>query len=78
MRGHFPHTVSFLMDEPTLLVHRALWGIESQPETATLTRLNAAESALYDRLRQNHWGDRLRLEQERSGFDFLCNALRRL
>ena len=78
LRGHFPHTVSFLMDEPTLLVHRALWGIESQPETATLTRLNAAESALYDRLRQNHWGDRVRLEQERIGFDFLCNALRRL
>ncbi|MFZ4627135.1 MAG: DUF3322 domain-containing protein [Blastocatellia bacterium] len=78
LRGHFPHAVSFLMDEPTLLAHRALWGIESQPETATLTRLNAAESTLYDRLRQNHWGDRLRLEQERIGFDFLCDRLRGL
>ncbi len=78
LRGHLPHAVSFLMDEPTLLAHRRLWGAESQPETARLTRLNAAESALYDRLRQNHWGERVRLEQERIGFDFLRDRLQGL
>lgn len=78
LRGHLPRAVSFLMDEPTLLAHRGLWGTESQPETATLTRLSAAENALYDRLRQNHWGERIRLEQERIGFDFLRERLREL
>ena len=78
LRGHLPHAVSFLMDEPTLLAHRRLWGAESQPEIATLTRLNAAESALYDRLCQNHWGERIRLEQERIGFDFLRDSLQGL
>jgi len=78
LRGHLPHAVSFLMDEPTLLAHRRLWGAESQPETARLTRLNAAESALYDRLCRNHWGERIRLEQERIGFDFLRDRLQGL
>jgi len=78
LRGFLPHVVSFLMDQPTLLAHRALWGVEMQPETGTLTRLNSEEGALYDQLRQNHWGERVRLEQERIGFDFLREALRGL
>jgi hypothetical protein len=78
LRGFLPHAVSFLMDQQTLLAHRALWGVETQPETGTLARLNSEESALYNQLRRNHWGERIRLEQERIGFDFLCNVLRRL
>lgn len=78
LRGFLPHVVSFLMDQQTLLAHRALWGVEMQPETGTLTRLNSEESALYDQLRQNHWGERVRLEQERIGFDFLREGLRGL
>lgn len=78
LRGFLPHVVSFLMDQQTLLAHRALWGVEMQPETGTLARLNSNESALYDQLRQNHWGQRVRLEQERIGFDFLREALRGL
>lgn len=78
LRGFLPHVVSFLMDQQTLLAHRALWGVEMQPETGTLTRLNSEESALYDQLRQNHWGERVRLEQERIGFDFLRDVLREL
>ena len=78
LRGFLPQAVSFLMDQQTLLAHRALWGVETQPETGALTRLNAEESALYDQLRRNHWGDRVRLEQERIGFDFLSDVLRRL
>ena len=76
LRRFLPHVVSFLMDQQTLLAHRSLWGVETQPETGTLTRLNSEESALYDQLRQNHWGERVRLEQERIGFDFLRDLLR--
>ncbi|GAB4483595.1 MAG: DUF3322 and DUF2220 domain-containing protein [Thermodesulfovibrionales bacterium] len=76
LRGFLPHTVSFLMDQQTLLAHKALWGVEMQPETGMLTRLTSEERALYDQLRQNRWGDRVRLEQERIGFDFLRDALR--
>jgi len=78
LRGFLPHVVSFLMDQQTLLAHKSLWGLEAQPETRPLAQLNAAESSLYDQLRQNHWGDRVRLEQERIGFDFLRDSLRRL
>lgn len=78
LRAHLPHVVSFLMDQQTLLAHRALWGVETQPETGTLTRLSSEESALYNQLRQNHWGERVRLEQERIGFDFLRDDLRGL
>lgn len=78
LRGFFPHVVSFLMDQQTLISHRTLWGVETQPETGNLTRLNFEESALYDQLRQNQWGEQVRLEQERIGFDFLRDVLRKL
>jgi hypothetical protein len=75
LRATFPRTRSLLMDQQTLLAHRPLWGVETQPETANLARLNAAESVLYDQLRQNHWGDRVRLEQERIGFEYIKASL---
>lgn len=78
LRGLFPHAVSFLMDRQTLVEHRPLWGVEAQPETGNLTRLNAEEHTLYTQLCQNHWGTRVRLEQERIGFDFLREILWRL
>ncbi len=78
LRGRLPHTVSFLMDRQTLLDHRSLWTVESQPEIANLSRLNMEEQTLYDQLRQNHWGPQVRLEQERVGFDFLINILQTL
>jgi len=78
LRGFFPGTTSFLMDRQTLLDHRPLWGVETQPETGPLARLSEEESALYDQLRHNHWGNRIRLEQERIGFDFLVDVLRSL
>jgi hypothetical protein len=40
--------------------------------------LTVEESALYDQLRRNHWGDRVRLEQEKISFDYLLAALGRL
>jgi hypothetical protein len=76
LRGFFPEAASFLMDQQTLLAHRPLWGVEQKPEAGNLDRLNEEESALYDQLRRNRWGERIRLEQERIGFDFLVEALR--
>lgn len=76
LRGYFPQTISFLMDQQTLLAHRPLWGVEALPERGTLARLTAGERALFDLLLQNHWGDRVRLEQERIRFNFLQDFLR--
>ncbi len=78
LRGLFPHAESFLMDQQTLLAHRSFWGVEDQPETGSLDRLNTEESILYDNLRQHHWGERVRLEQERIGFDLLLDILHTL
>lgn len=78
LRGFFPRVTSFLMDMQTLLNHRSLWGVEDRPERGTLGRLDPAESSLYDELRRNTLGDRVRLEQERVGFDFLREALQNL
>jgi len=78
LRGVFPHATSFLMDRRTFLAHRELWGQERQPETGPLDRLTPEENALYDQLRHNHWGDRVRLEQERIGFEIVRSALQRL
>ncbi len=76
LRRIFPQVVSFLMDRETLLAHRDLWVTEAQPESGNLEQLNFVESTLYDELRMNHWGDRVRLEQERIGFDLLLEALK--
>lgn len=78
LRGLFPHAMSFLMDEETLLRHRQLWGIETQPESTHLERLTHEENILYRQLLHNHWGDRIRLEQERIGFDFWVNLVRQI
>lgn len=76
LRATLPHTISFLMDDETFFQHRALWGSESSPETRELPRLSTAETALYDALRFNRLGSRLRLEQERLGFGWIMNAIK--
>jgi hypothetical protein len=63
------------MDQETLLTHKEVWGVEPRPETAELERLTPDEGRLYSDLRQNRWGDRVRLEQERIGFGFLKAAI---
>ncbi|GAB4564730.1 MAG: DUF3322 and DUF2220 domain-containing protein [Geothermobacteraceae bacterium] len=78
LRGVFPHAESFLMDRQTLLCHKELWVAEVRPETAELSRLTPEEHELYDQLRRDHWGERVRLEQERIGFKFVKERLSRL
>ena len=75
LRAHFPQVVSFLMDRQTLLAHRDHWGVEPRPETRELRWLTSEETDLYDDLRRNRLGDRVRLEQEKIGFDRVREAL---
>jgi hypothetical protein len=71
LRGYLPRARSLLMDEPTLLDHRALWSRESNPARGLgLPRLDDAERAIYDGLCGDRWGPAVRLEQERIGWGY--------
>ena len=78
LRASLPHAQSLLMDESTLLAHRAHWGQEPTPVLHDLPRLTATEAALFDGLRQHQWQAQLRLEQERIGFGWVQQALNTL
>jgi len=77
LRHHLPHAQSLLMDRDTLLRHRELWGQEPAPRRflGQLDRLQPAEQALYQDLRDDLLGERVRLEQERIDFGWLRQAL---
>jgi hypothetical protein len=75
LRGYFPHVASFLMDRETLLAHRLHWGEEPDPARHELVRLTPEEAAVYDDLGFDRHQPRLRLEQERVGFGWLCDRL---
>ena len=75
LRGHFPHVASLLMDRETLLAHRVHWGEESAPARHELFRLTDDELAVYDALRFDRIQPRLRLEQERVGYGWICERL---
>lgn len=75
LRAHFPHAVSLLMDRETLMAHRSLWVQEQEPSAGELATLTAPEISLYDDLRRNRLGDRVRLEQERIAYGWLQGAL---
>jgi len=68
LRAHFPHAQSILMDRDTLLAHRDSWSVEGAPHVGPLARLTTAEAALFDDLRFDRLGARVRLEQERIAF----------
>ena len=68
-RMAFPGVTSILMDEATLLSHREHWTREPSPTTADLAHLTQAEHEVYDALRNNRYGEGVRLEQERISYD---------
>ncbi len=78
LRAHFGAANSFLMDRRTLLSHAQFWGREPQPVKGELARLSRDEQAVYDDLRFDRLGERLRLEQERIRFSWVGQALDRL
>ncbi|MDN5923743.1 MAG: DUF2220 family protein [Xanthomonadales bacterium] len=75
LRSHFAQVQSVLMDHATLHAHLALCGSEDAAIKHDLPHLNDAEAAVYNDLRDQRWGQHLRLEQERIGFDYVCAAL---
>lgn len=78
-RSYLPELQSVLMDEDTLLRHTALWVDENeQHPAAELTLLTEAEQRLYRNLKQQRWGQNVRLEQERVDWDTAWHALQRL
>lgn len=75
LRGVVPSVRSLLMDREVLDAHRGSCVLEPKQVTRDLERLTPDEFALYDDLRGNRLGDRLRLEQERIGFDVVRTAV---
>jgi hypothetical protein len=75
LRGYLPHAASFLMDQETLLAHRSHWGAEPEPARHDLSRLTLEEAAVYDGLRFDRLQSKLRLEQERIGYGWVCDRL---
>jgi hypothetical protein len=75
LRALLPAVKSFLMDRQTLLEHESLWVQESNPYRAELSRLASSEQALYDDLRHNRFGERVRLEQERISYGWLVSTV---
>jgi hypothetical protein len=76
VRAIFPGVESLLMDRQTLDEHSHLWVRESSPCVGELSRLRGPEPTLYDDLRFNRLGERVRLEQERIGFRWVERAIK--
>jgi hypothetical protein len=75
LRSRFPHAQSLLMDRETLDAHWNLRCEEDSPCAGSLDLLTPAEGALYDELRFDRLGRRVRLEQERVAFGWAQRAL---
>lgn len=76
-RTHLPNVESVLMDKSTLLNHRTFWVEETTQHASTeLPLLTDAEQKLFMSLKNNVWGQKLRLEQERICWDEAWNVLR--
>ena len=77
LRKHFPLAASFLMDRATLMAHELQWGEEppDKRHVLPLSRLLDEEAVLCDDLRHDRIRPRLRLEQERIGYRWLCATL---
>jgi len=65
-RAYQPQIASCLMDERTLLSHKAFWGVETKQHGAMeLPNLTKEELDVYHGLKEQRWGHSVRLEQER-------------
>jgi hypothetical protein len=76
MRGYFPQTQSFLMDNETLIKFENLWTEEPENKAIThkLANLTVAEQAVFQTLKTH----RIRLEQERVSYGYLKINLQKL
>ncbi|MDR2012726.1 MAG: DUF2220 family protein [Rhodanobacter sp.] len=75
-RAYLPGAQSVLMDQDTLFSHKTLWVNEKeQHPAAELTLLTEAEQQVYQGIKQQQWGQNIRLEQERIDWGTAWNAL---
>lgn len=66
LRARLPHAESCLMDEDTLLRHRALWSVDPiASRVREIGHLTPAEATVAQGLVDGRWGLGVRLEQER-------------
>lgn len=75
LRAWLPLARSVLMDRETLLAYRDRWVIEDRPAKSILTRLTSDERDLYSDLVSEGFGERVRLEQERIGWQWVEQRL---
>jgi hypothetical protein len=68
VRAFLPQTESILMCEDALLSNRDMWTGEKEPFYGTLSRLTEDEDYLFNSLKDNVWGENIRLEQERIAY----------
>jgi hypothetical protein len=80
LRASLPHARSMLMDADTLHAHRLLWGAEEKDKRfmGQLNRLSSAEYALFEALRDDVLGARIRMEQERLRFGWVSEAVTKI
>jgi hypothetical protein len=78
LRASMPHVRSLLMDAPTLLAHRHVWGSEEPDKryAGELEWLTEEERQLFHGLRDHLYGKYLRLEQERIGYAWAVEMIR--
>jgi hypothetical protein len=75
-RSALPILQSVLMDEETLGRHKELWVKENKPHAAVnLELLTTAEQDLYQGLKQQRWGQNVRLEQERIDWSYASRVI---
>lgn len=75
-RTYIPKLKTVLMDESTLMSHRDLWGEEKEQHLSIeLPLLTSTEQELYKSLKNNTWGQQVRLEQERVSWDMAWTAI---
>ncbi len=77
LRAGFPRARSLLMDRVTLEIHRRLWGQEPLQSrfTGVLQRLAPDELALFEDLKHDRLGERIRLEQERIDYGWIRRVI---
>jgi len=80
LRKMFPHTRSLLMDRASLDAHRVQCVQEpvNKRFAGHLKRLDTSELALFEDLKHDRLGERLRLEQERIKFGWLREYLQKI
>lgn len=77
-RTYLPVLISILMNEECLHLHRDLWVEEKSPHAAdALSLLSDAEQALYKGIKQNVWGQNIRLEQERVSWGYAWKEIQK-